>query len=46
VADAYFGALGTGDVPTAMSLLSPEVVLHQPEANQFSGDSALRHDPG
>jgi ketosteroid isomerase-like protein len=38
VADAYFGALGTGDVPTAMSLLSPEVVWHQPGANQFSGD--------
>jgi ketosteroid isomerase-like protein len=40
VADAYFGALGTGDVPTAMSLLSPEVVWHQPGANQFSGDHA------
>lgn len=38
VANAYFGALGTGDVPTAMSLLSPEVVWHQPGANQFSGD--------
>lgn len=38
VADAYFGALSTGDVPTAMSLLSPEVVWHQPGANQFSGD--------
>lgn len=40
VANAYFDALGTGDVPTAMSLLSPEVVWHQPGANQFSGDHA------
>ena len=40
VADAYFDALGTGDVPGAMSLISPDVVWHQPGANRFSGDHA------
>lgn len=38
VAATYFDALGSGDVPTAMAQLSPEVVWHQPGANQFSGD--------
>lgn len=38
VAAAYFEALGRGDVPTAMGLMSPQVVWHQPGANQFSGD--------
>ena len=38
VAAAYFDALGRGDVPTAMAQLSPEVVWHQPGANQFSGE--------
>lgn len=38
VAAAYFEALGSGDVPTAMALMSPQVVWHQPGANQFSGD--------
>jgi ketosteroid isomerase-like protein len=33
----YFDALGRGDVPAAMALLSPDVVWHQPGANQFSG---------
>lgn len=40
VAAAYFDALGSGDVPTAMALLSPQVVWHQPGENQFSGDHA------
>ncbi|MEV4777292.1 nuclear transport factor 2 family protein [Microbacterium sp. LWH12-1.2] len=40
VADAYFSALGNGDVPAAMSLISPDVVWHQPGANRFSGDHA------
>jgi len=40
VAAAYFEALGRGDVPTAMSLLDPQVVWHQPGANRFSGDHA------
>lgn len=40
VADAYFGALGRGDIGTVMSLLSPNVVWHQPGANRFSGDHA------
>ncbi len=30
VAAAYFEALGRGDVPTAMGLMSPQVVWHQP----------------
>jgi ketosteroid isomerase-like protein len=38
VADAYFEALGSGDMPSAMGLLSPEVIWHQPGANRFSGD--------
>ena len=37
VAAAYFDALGRGDVPAAMGLLSPRVVWHQPGANRFSG---------
>lgn len=36
----YFEALGRGDVPSAMALLSPDVVWHQPGANRFSGDHA------
>lgn len=36
----YFDALGRGDVPAAMGLLSPNVVWHQPGANRFSGDHA------
>lgn len=38
VAASYFDSLGRGDVPGAMALLSPDVVWHQPGANQFSGD--------
>jgi ketosteroid isomerase-like protein len=38
VAATYFDALGSGDVPTAMAQLSPDVVWHQPGANRFSGD--------
>lgn len=38
VASRYFEAIASGDVPAAMALLSPEVVWHQPGANQFSGD--------
>ena len=38
VTNAYFGALGSGDVPTAMALLDPGVVWHQPGTNRFSGD--------
>lgn len=38
VADAYFAALGSGDVPTLMGMFSPDVVWHQPGANRFSGD--------
>ncbi|GAA4491480.1 nuclear transport factor 2 family protein [Microbacterium panaciterrae] len=38
VASAYFAALGGGDVPGAMALLSSDVVWHQPGAHQFSGD--------
>lgn len=38
VAAAYFEALGRGDVPAAMGLLSPRVVWHQPGRNRFSGD--------
>ena len=38
VAAAYFEALGAGDVPGAMALLSPQVVWHQPGGNRFSGD--------
>jgi uncharacterized protein len=34
VAAAYFDALGRGDVPAAMGLLSPRVVWHQPGANR------------
>lgn len=33
----YFDALGRGDVPAAMGLLSPDVVWHQPGSNRFSG---------
>ena len=38
VAAKYFDALAQGEVPTAMALLAPDVVWHQPGANQFSGD--------
>jgi ketosteroid isomerase-like protein len=38
VAARYFDALASGDVPTAMAQLSPDVVWHQPGANRFSGD--------
>ena len=38
VAATYFEALGRGDVPTALALLSDAVVWHQPGANRFSGD--------
>ncbi|WP_102193427.1 nuclear transport factor 2 family protein [Microbacterium aurantiacum] len=38
VAADYFNALASGDVPTAMGLLSADVVWHQPGANRFSGD--------
>lgn len=38
VSASYFDALSRGDVPAAMSLLSPDVVWHQPGAHQFSGD--------
>ncbi len=38
VATSYFDALGRGDVSSAMALFSPDVVWHQPGANQFSGD--------
>ncbi len=38
VTATYFTALGRGDVPTAMGLLSPRVVWHQPGENRFSGD--------
>lgn len=38
VAANYFDALGRGDVPAAMSLLSTDVTWHQPGANQFSGN--------
>ncbi len=38
VAAKYFDALAQGDVPGAMGLLAPDVVWHQPGANQFSGD--------
>jgi ketosteroid isomerase-like protein len=37
VANRYFGALASGDIPAAMALFSPEVVWHQPGANRFSG---------
>ncbi|WP_199862373.1 hypothetical protein [Plantibacter sp. CFBP 8804] len=30
--------MGSGNFPTAMAQLRPEVVWHQPGANQFSGD--------
>lgn len=40
VAASYFEALGRGDVPAAMGLLSPQVVWHQPGANRFSGQHA------
>jgi ketosteroid isomerase-like protein len=42
VASRYFDALASGDVPTAMALLSPDVVWHQPGSNRFSGD---HHSP-
>lgn len=38
VAATYFEALGRGDVATAMGLLNPQVVWHQPGANRFTGD--------
>lgn len=38
VAATCFDALGSGHVPIAMAQLSPEVVWHQPGANQFSGE--------
>lgn len=37
VAADYFAALGRGDVPAAMGLLSPDIVWHQPGANRFTG---------
>lgn len=37
VANAYFAALGSGDVPTAMGMFDADVVWHQPGANRFSG---------
>ncbi|WP_102159083.1 nuclear transport factor 2 family protein [Zhihengliuella halotolerans] len=40
VTAAYFEALASGDVPTAMAQLSPQVVWHQPGANRFSGEHA------
>lgn len=40
VATDYFDKLGRGDVPSAMGLLSPTVVWHQPGANRFSGGHA------
>ena len=40
VTASYFDALGRGDVPAAMALLSPDVVWHQPGSNRFSGDHA------
>src|SRR5688500_9265168 len=38
VANRYFDALASGDIPAAMALFSPDVVWHQPGANRFSGD--------
>ena len=38
VATQYFDALARGDVPTAMGLLSPTVVWHQPGQHRFAGD--------
>ncbi len=38
VTASYFDALGRGDVATAMALLSPDVVWHQPGENRFSGN--------
>lgn len=38
VAARYFEALTKGDFGTALSLLSPDVVWHQPGSNQFSGE--------
>lgn len=38
VANAYFEALGSGDVPRAMGMFAAGVVWHQPGANRFSGD--------
>lgn len=38
VANAYFEALGSGDVPAAMGMFGAGVVWHQPGANRFSGD--------
>lgn len=40
VAARYFEALDRGDVPTAMGLLSPQVVWHQPGVNRFAGEHA------
>lgn len=40
VAADYFQALGRGDVPAAMGLLSEDVVWHQPGDNRFSGAHA------
>jgi ketosteroid isomerase-like protein len=40
VTASYFDALGRGDIPAAMALLSPSVVWHQPGTNRFSGDHA------
>ena len=37
VATDYFDALGRGDVPAAMALLSPDIIWYQPGANRFSG---------
>lgn len=38
VTASYFDALGRGDVPAALALLSPDVVWHQPGENRFSGN--------
>lgn len=38
VVQAYFDALGRGDVATAMAAFDADVVWHQPGANRFSGD--------
>jgi uncharacterized protein len=37
IAKAYIAAVQTGDQATLGSLLSPEIIWHQPGNNQFSG---------
>lgn len=37
VATRYFDALAAGDLATVGSLLSPDLVWHQPGANRFTG---------